>query len=249
MSNGGIAARYKIIVLLLNLSFVIGHLSFSAQALDNPEQKLADLIKSYVVDKNPGYKKNEVKVTFKMADNIFDNLQKVDNKTQIKILEGYPEVKGVGAAIFPIQIKTADETTKILVRAKVEVLRDVVVAAKQIKQGKLIVGEDLKMEARDVALLPQKYFVEANSAVGKEAKLSIPAGSTVFNWMAGDLPLIKRGAELNIIAIAPGVKVKSRGVAVEDGYQDALIKVKRKDSQKIITGKVKSASDVEVVIE
>lgn len=228
---------------------IISHLSFGAQALDNPEQKLTELIKSFVVDKNPGYKKDEVKVTFKLAENIINNLQKLDKKTELKILEGYPEVKGVGTAIFPIQIKSGEEVEKVLIRAKVEIIRGIIAASKRIKQGKIIESNDLAIEARDVALLPPKYFVAPGAIVGKEAKLSIPAGSTVFNWMVGDLPLIRRGAEVNIIAVAPGVQVKSRGIAIEDGCQAALIKVKRKDAQKIITGKVKSASDVEVVIE
>ncbi|MFH1386946.1 MAG: flagellar basal body P-ring formation chaperone FlgA [bacterium] len=246
LSGEGNNKRFLLFLILL---FGACNLSFSAQALDDPEQKLTDLIKTYVVAKNPGYKKDEVKVNFKMAENIFNNLRKLDKKTQFKILEGYPEIKGVGAAIFPIQIKTGEETTKVLIRAKVEILRGVVVAAKKIKQGKMIGSEDLKIENRDVALLPQKYFVNTNSIIGKEAKLSIPAGSTVFNWMAGEQPLIRRGAELNIIAIAPGIKVKSRGVAIEDGYLDSLIKVSRKDSKKIITAKVKTAGDVEVIIE
>jgi len=215
-------------------------------ALENPEQKVSEVIKNYIVAKYPNWSRDDLRLTFKLAEKTFDNLKKLPEEINFRVLEVYPEFKPAGNVIFPLEAINGENSQKIFLRAKVEVMKEVVAAAGLIKKSKVLEASDLKLEKRDVALLPQKYFVSADSMIGKEAKITIPQNSTVFEWMIGYLPLIRRGSEVTIIVSAPGLAVKTKGEALEDGYQDAEIKVKRSESKKTIAGKVISPTEVEV---
>jgi flagella basal body P-ring formation protein FlgA len=218
----------------------------NALALENPEQKVAKVIKDYVVAKQPEWSKDEIQVTFKLAEKTFEGLKAYSDAVQIKVLEVYPEFKPVGSVVFPLLITDDEGSEKILLRAKVEVMREIAAAAATIKKGKMLEASDVKFEVRDVALLPPKYFVESVSLAGKEAKIGIPKNSTLFEWMVGEPPLVRRGANVSVTVSEPGLMVRTRGEAMEDGYRNAEIKVKRADSKKMIVGKVISPSEVEV---
>lgn len=226
--------------------FLIFLLAGSVFALENPEQKVKEVIKDYVLEKNPASSRDEIRITFKLAEKTFEELKALEEGAQFKVLEVYPEFKPVGSVIFPLVVTSGENSEKILLRAKVEIIKKVAAAARLIKKGEVLGASDVKLEERDVALLPQKYFIESSPLAGKEARITIPANSTLFEWMVGDQPLIHRGQEVSLVVIAPGLTVKTRGQAMEDGYRDAELKVKRIDSKKIIVGKVISPSEVEV---
>jgi flagella basal body P-ring formation protein FlgA len=218
-------------------------------ALENPEQKVSEVIKDYVISKYPAWSKDEVRLTFKFAEKTFDELRTLDEGTTIKVLEVYPEFRPVGSVIFPLLVESADGSQKILLRTKVEVMQKIAAAANLIKKGKMLEASDIKLEERDVALLPQKYFMESLTLAGKEAKISIPKNSTVFEWMVGNPPLFHSGTEVFIRVSAPGLVVKAKGLALADGHRGEEIKVKRLDSNKTVMAKVVSPNEVEVELK
>jgi len=234
---------YRIFCILVVFSISFGG---NALALSDPEQKVAEVIKDYVVAKQPEWSKDEVQITFKLAEKTFEGLKAYSDAAQIKVLEVYPEFKPVGSVVFPLLITDGEGSEKVLLRAKVEVMKKIAAAAATIKKGKVLETSDVKFEVRDVALLPPKYFVESVSLAGKEAKIGIPKNSTLFEWMVGEPPLVRRGDGVSVRVSEPGLMVRTRGEAMEDGYRDAEIKIKRADSKKMIVGKVISPSEVEV---
>ncbi len=221
-------------------------LAGNALALENPEQKVTEVIKDYIVTKQPELSKEEIQITFKLAEKTFEELRSRGDAAEIKVLEVYPEFKPIGNVVFPLQVKDGGGSDKMLLRAKVEIMKKIAAAAQTIKKGKVLEASDVKYEVRDVALLPQKYFIESFSLAGKEAKIGIPKNSTLFEWMVGEPPLLRRGSSVALTVSEPGLIVRVRGETLEDGYRDAEIKVKRADSKKIIVGKVISPTEVEV---
>lgn len=215
-------------------------------AMDNPEQRAAAVIKDYIAAKNPDWRPDEIRLTFKLAENTFESMKNLPENAELKVLEIYPEFKPVGAVIFPLSISTGEGFRKVMLRAQVKIIKRIASAARAVKKGKTIEAADLKLEERDIALLPPKYFSEVNPIIGKEAKLSIPANSTLFDWMVGEIPLVRRSTEVSILVNSAGLTVKARGEALEDGYLGSEIKVKRKDSSKIVSGKIISPNEVEV---
>ncbi len=219
-------------------------LAVPAGAIDDPAAEVTRVIKDYIVSRHPGWSKDEIRIEFKFAEQSFNRMRSMADNTPIKIIEVYTEFKPVGNVVFPLSV--GDQ--KLFLRAKVEVIKELVVASRKIKKGKVIEAADLTFASRDVAMLPEKYFVETSGLIGKEAKINIPAGSTQFEWMVGDLPLIRKGSEVTIVVSGAGLQVKAVGIAQEDGERDAEIRVKRRDSKAIVTGKVVSEREVEVKI-
>ncbi len=228
---------------LLLIVILLGAMAAGAGAIDDPAARVSQVIKDYIVAQHPNWSGDEIRIEFKFADQAFSRMRSLAESAPVRIVETASEFKPVGSVVFPVAVGE----DKFFLRAKVEVIKKIVIASRKIKKGKLIEAADLALANRDVALLPEKYFVEISGLVGKEAKITIPANSTQFEWMVGDQPLIRKGSEVKILAVAPGLTVKTPGVLQEDGYLGAEVKVKR--GKMIITGKVISASEVEVNAE
>lgn len=237
--------------LILVSAFVIFS-ALPAQALDDPEQALTEVIEDYVMTKYPEWIGYEIKVSLKYADKIYDSLAEYDEEdVDLSVMEIYRDFKPVGNVIFPILITTKDSSRKIFVRAKVEVFKNVVIANRRIKRGEEIMAEDLSYESRDIAVLPQKYFENIVQVANTEAKTSIPKNSTVFEWMIQEVPLVHRGDNVLVVVTAPNLTVKSEGKVLEDGYLDKKIKVKvkREDESKTLEGILVSSDEVEVKLK
>lgn len=207
-----------------------------------------EVIKDYVVSRYPQWDKAEVKVTLNRTDRGGRELADLVGPASFRVLESYAGFKPLGRVVFPLEARTAKESKKINLAARVEVLLPVVVAGRAIRKGSPIASSDLRLERRDVALLPQSYFVEQYSLNGKEAKASIPANATILSWMVGSPPLFRKGEKIDLLVSAPGMMIKARGEALEDGYLEETIKVKRQGERKILSGKVVGAGQVEVKI-
>ena len=128
----------------------------------------------------------------------------------------------------------------------VEIFKEMVCSANQISRGQRIEMADLKLEERDVALLPNQYYSDLVQVISSEAKTIIPKNSTIFGWMIKEIPMIRRGAQVRLVVKADNLLVKAQGVALEDGYLNKEVKVKRSESNKILIGLVSSPGEVEV---
>lgn len=250
--NNAISKIIVICFLVFAFCFEVGGLRLgvdAAWALDNPESRVTAVIKKFVLAKNPAWSQSEIKVTVKQAEKILVQMAELPDNAQFKVIEIYPDFKPVGNVVFPVQVTYGTASAKFLLRAKVEVFRSVAVAAALLKKGKRIEPADLRWEERDVALLPQKYFVAPENLRGLEAKISIPVNSTIFEWMVGEPPLVRSGQEIMLVASAAGLTIKTRGQALADGYLDEVIQIKRFAANKVLKGRVLSANEVGVNVE
>ncbi|OGC11423.1 flagella basal body P-ring formation protein FlgA [candidate division WOR-1 bacterium RIFOXYA12_FULL_52_29] len=213
------------------------------------EEKIVEAIKSFVETRYPDFSRSEMRVEIKLNDKDSASLDLDDPSAVCKVLAVFSDFKPVGNVIFPVEVKTVSGASKIFVRAKVEVLKKIVVAAKKIPRNKDLKADDLRFEVRDVAMLPRKYLTEMDNMLGKETKIPVPAGSTVFEWMIGDPAVIRTGSEVSIVVLASDIGIRADGVALENGYLGEQIKVRKKDSPKILFGKVLSEKEVEVELK
>jgi len=246
-----LATYYKYFSLLLIVSLLIVNWLLPARALDNPEQVLSEVIEDYVMTKYPDWIGYDIKITFKYAGKIFDSLRELEGEIDFSVIEVYRDFKAVGNVIFPILVSTADSSRKIFVRARVEVFKNIVVAQRRIKRGEEITDEDVVLESRDIAVLPQKYFEDIVYVANTEAKTTIPRNSTIFEWMIKEIPLVHRGDTVAVLITAPNLTVKTKGMALEDGYlgKKIKVKVKRKESENRLEGRLVSSSEVEVKLK
>ncbi|MFH1389787.1 MAG: flagellar basal body P-ring formation chaperone FlgA [Candidatus Margulisiibacteriota bacterium] len=213
------------------------------------EDKIVEAIKSFVVARYPDFAKSQLQVEIRLNDKDAALLDLDDASAACKILDVFSDFKPIGNVIFPVQVKTKGETSKLFVRAKVEVLKKVVVAARKLPRNKALQSEDFKYEVRDVAMLPQKYLTAIETLLGKETKIPVPQNSTVFEWMLREPAVIRAGSEISLVVVASDLGVRADGLALENGYLGEQIKVRKKDSPKILFGKVLSEKEVEVEIK
>ena len=225
--------------------FFIGFFIFCsvAYAQDKYVDELSSAIRQFVVNKL-GTSQGQIQVVIK-STGIKDN-EDLGELVDLKIIDFNLIPKPLGNMIFPIDITTKKLTKRIFTRVRVEQLLSVITAKQPLKRGSIITINDLEMKEKDVALMPQKYFTAIEQIISSEAASSIPKGSIIFNWMIKEIPLIQQGEEVMIYVVAEGIQIKSKGVLLEDGYLGKTVKVRVKDSKKILEGEVLSASIVEV---
>jgi len=235
---------------LIILSLVLGF-AFSALALQNSEEKIGQVIQDFVSAKNPEWGQLNIVVDLKNGEKIADLLRDIPEDASLKIVQVFDDFNPIGNVILPIQVSDAsgEALIKVFARAKVEVFKQVVCSAKQINRAQKIEIEDLKLEERDIAMLPNQYYSDLMQVISSETKTIIPKNSTIFGWMVREIPMIRRGSQVKLVVITDNLLVKAEGVALEDGYLNKEIKVKRNQSGKILAGLVNSPEEVEVNIK
>lgn len=233
---------------LLVVGFLIAF-TVASFALDNPEKEMTGVIENYVLEQYPEWIGLEIKVDYKYADKVFDKLRALDNKVTLEIPEQYKNSRPVGNVIIPIIVTSGKYKKQMFVRAKVEVFHDVAVVKNYIQRGSIITDEDVVIEQRDIAMVPQKFHDKLANVIGKEAKTSIPEKSTIYAWMIKEVPQVHRGDKVMIKIVGPNLMVKSEGTALEDGYIGKILKVKRKNVKNPLEGVLVSANEVEVKLK
>jgi flagella basal body P-ring formation protein FlgA len=238
---------------LFKVGFGVGMLVFwllcPSFALENPEEKLTQVIKDHIIAAHPEYDATEIRITYKYADKIFDSLKEYNGNVKLKVLDVHKDFRPVGNVIFPIKVYDDNKIDKkIFVRTKVGVFKKVIVAKNKIKRGQVIKEDDIAAEERDIAMLPEKYFFNLEKVANSEAKTTISQNNTIFTWMVRKVPLIHRGEKATIIVKGENLFLKASGRVLGDGYLGEKIKIKREESKTILEGVLVSADEIEVKI-
>ena len=128
----------------------------------------------------------------------------------------------------------------------VEVLKKVPVVVKPLQAGEVFREEHVSLELRELSRLPHDVVFDVGSALGKEVRMSLRPGM-VLRTSHLQLPvLVKRNEEVELIAQGKNFIVKAKGVALENGRLGEVIRVKNKESQKVVFAKVVGERIVEV---
>ena len=128
----------------------------------------------------------------------------------------------------------------------VEVLKKVPVVAKPIQAGEILREEYVSLELRELSRLPHDVIFDISLALGKEVRTSLRPGM-VLRTSHLQLPVVvKRNEEVEIIARGKNFIVKAKGIALENGRLGEVIRVRNKESNKVVFGKVVGERQVEV---
>lgn len=129
---------------------------------------------------------------------------------------------------------------------------EIVVTTRPIARGELIVAADLEVARRDVTQ-QAGYCTTSDSLVGRKAKRILPAG---YLLKAADVetpartsepPLVKRRDRVKVIARSGALVIEMSGEAQQDGRAGDVIKVRNISSNAVISARVLTAGEVEVV--
>ncbi len=121
----------------------------------------------------------------------------------------------------------------IAIRAELEAIAPVAVAAANLRRGRVIHDSDISFAQLDIINL-RNPCLDPAELIGKRIKRSIRQGQP-FDRLAVELPpIIHRGELVTIFVRKGALLVTAKGIARHDAIQGAMVKVLNKNSKKEI---------------
>ncbi|CUS76566.1 flagella basal body P-ring formation protein FlgA [Candidatus Kryptonium thompsonii] len=231
-----IYAFVKIFLLILLQNFFHGS-----------EDKLKSEIVNYLRGKFPDKKVNYL-IELKGVGWNIQNLENCD----VKVVKGGSNYRGYQT--FKVQICSDDSVREIFISALVRTFEDVLVARGKLKRGIVIDSKDkifdlFLLERVETTFLRDGYVCDVSKVLGKEIKKPVREGEIIFESYFEDLPLVKAGERVRVVAKAGNVKIETIGIAKRDGRLNERVRVVNPESGKLFYGKVIGEGIVEVEIE
>jgi flagella basal body P-ring formation protein FlgA len=147
---------------------------------------------------------------------------------KIHLIQG-PLGKAMFSLIFP-------SGEKALVQANIRALDWVVTSRRPLKKSQFIGKEDVYLALMDVRRMPKDALTRLEPAWGKTMTQSIGANIPLVESNLGDLPLIKKGRRITLVASAPGLKITVPGEARQDGFPGQTLRVVNLTSKRDVQG-------------
>lgn len=132
--------------------------------------------------------------------------------------------------------------------AKVERMRLILVAARNIGRGERLSNADFSLEQRDVSTMGNSTVSDPARIAGKEARRPINLGDSLRTTSVTAPEVIQRGDAVSVKAVSGGIAVSTSGVAMNDGKVGEQIRVQNLKSERIIKARVTASGQVQVVM-
>ena len=93
-----------------------------------------------------------------------------------------------------------------------------------------------------------RFADEVRGFVGQEATRRLIPGQVLTTAHVAPPELVKRGQEVTLYAARPGLSVRMKGEALEDGAEGERIRVRNRSSKRIVEGYVEPSGAVRVAL-
>jgi len=128
------------------------------------------------------------------------------------------------------------------VRVRLEVIRDVVVAARSLARGIEIADEDVRLVQKWFRRIPNGIPADIEDVVGKRLRCIVKVNAEIRKNMVKDIPLVKKGKVVRIVIERQPLKITTIGVSEQDGMRGDLVKVRNVSSRRTIYARVMADS-------
>ncbi len=145
-------------------------------------------------------------------------------------------IGGIVPLSFAISVD-GRECEKRVILFKVEILKEVVIAARDLDRNKAIESEDLRIALRDIGEHLDVFF-QKDELTGKRSRRPIPEGTFITGSMIEALPVVFQGDLVTIVIESPAFRITAQGKAKEDGAPGQIIRVANTSSMKEIPAQV-----------
>jgi flagella basal body P-ring formation protein FlgA len=153
----------------------------------------------------------------------------------------------IGNATFIVRFyENGKFLKKETVKARLEVLMNVVVSSRSLGRNTRIGHDDVKSVKRWFVRPPRNIISDVDYAIGKKLRMSVKPNTEITGNMVKDIPAVKKGRPVKIIAESGLMGITTVGVSEQDGMYGELIKVKNMSSGKTIYVRVVDNSLVKV---
>jgi flagella basal body P-ring formation protein FlgA len=129
---------------------------------------------------------------------------------------------------------------------KTEIYAPVASAAETLGRFQIIKPGDVKISYKNIPGLNDGYYLNDKNIAGREAKFFIAEGSALTNANTERKRIINFGDTVNIIYKSSGLILKTKGMALQAGALNSIIRVKNIQSGTVLNCLVKSDKAVAV---
>lgn len=152
-----------------------------------------------------------------------------------------------GVQSFRVKIFLNGDMKRVLTLSNyLTVMAEVVVAARDIAAGHVLVDEDLEYRKMDLTSLKPGAYDSKEALIGRQIVRPLRRGDVPTHSTISDIPDIASGAEVTIIIRGKGFDISARGKTLEKGYVGETIRVLNKSSRKILDATVVDSETVEI---
>lgn len=149
---------------------------------------------------------------------------------QVQSLSGRQEL--LSRQRFRLTCTQPQWSQDVTAQAKVSVL--LLVARHTLDRDQALGAEDVKLARQELARHDRGFFGRVEQVVGQTAKRRIRPGQTLTNELL-DAPLwVRRGQSVTIIARHDGIEASTLGVALANGSEGEIVRVRNSSSEKIV---------------
>lgn len=120
----------------------------------------------------------------------------------------------------------------VTAQAKVSVL--LLVARQTLNRDQALSAEDVKVERQELARHDRGFFGRVEQVVGQSAKRRIRPGQMLTNDLLAAPLWVRRGEPVTIVARHDGIEASTLGVALANGREGDIVRVRNRSSEKII---------------
>ncbi len=176
--------------------------------------------------------------------------QPLDPRTRLpvcrqEIVISLPPGQTIGARTL-LQLQCPDQPGwRLLQVVRIQARADVLVANQAIPAGTQLTAAVTNRQWRDIATLSQGYLDPARRDA-MQARMTIPAGAVIALPWVQALPLVHKGQLITLQAQLGGIVIAMAGEALSDGAAGETIRVRNRQSGKVVEGSV-SAGGVVII--
>lgn len=136
----------------------------------------------------------------------------------------------------------------LFVPARIERHVEVLVLERPIARQQVIRPEDVRLERQAVSGLTNGYFTEPEAVVGMASRRRLMPGQVLTSAHVTQRRIVERGQEVTLFSARPGLVVRMKGIALEDGREGARIRVRNSSSKRVVEGYVEPSGAVRVAL-
>lgn len=232
----------KRLILMHLLSLLVGGHAYADASGLTDESALTDLVTSTVLKQARAlYGDTEISVSVTKLDSRIKLAPCADVSVAPR---GQRRVGRV-----PVSVSCAEPSWNVFMTATVTVMQPVVVTQHALPRGARLTTAQLTTELHDLTDLRQSHYTDPADILGMELKRPLPPGGVVYASMLKVPIAIRRGDKVVIVASRGSINISVPGESLENGMAGEQIRVRNRQSDKIVHAWVRRAGVVSTTPE
>ena len=215
---------------------VLSTVSLNTSASQSMHEKIEEGTKKYLLSQLSG---------FDQDSNVDVAVVKIDERINIpQCPTGFQynsSADALAQSHISVRVSCGDNDWYLFTSGHVTRTTDIVVTRGAVSPGTVLTSSNLSIAKVDVRKLRFTAFTDVDALIGARVKRRITDGQALQSNM---LCFVCKGDRITITAEVAGMKVKTAGIAQQDGVVGDNIKVVNASSQKAIVARVASSDEV-----